>query len=207
MTHGLTPCYLSNLLPPPNCGRVTRHSKPISTIRCRTLRFDSSFLPDTIKLWNNLPTDIRDSISLQIFKSKLKTTLLAVDNVPDFFSFGHRFSNTCQTQLRLGFSRLNFDLFKVNIIPSPTCSCSSPIEDVTHFFLYCPNYAIQRKKLLDSIIPLLAPGVHPNLIIHTASERLIQILLFGSKELPDSLNIQLFDSVQNYLVESRRFIF
>ena len=207
MTHDLTPPYLSNLLPLPNFGRATRHSRPIRTIQCRTIRYDSSFLPDTIKLWNNLPTDIRDSISLQIFKSKLKTTLLSVDEVPDFFSYGHRFSNICLTQLRLGFSRLNFDLYKVNVMPSPVCSCSFPNEDVTHFFLFCPKYAFPRKKLFDITIPLLAPGVHCNLIIHLASQRLIHIFLFGSNELPDRLNLQISDAVQNYVIESRRFIF
>ena len=130
-----------------------------------------------------------------------------MDKIPDLFSDGLRFSNICLTQLRLGISRLNFDLCKVNIVPSATCSCSFPTEDVTHFFLFCPKYASLRKKLLDNTIPLLAPAVHPDLIIHTASERLIHIFLFGSKELPDLLNIQISDAVQNYVVESRRFVF
>ena len=91
MTHNLTPPYLSSLLPPPNTGRPLRQFRSLRNIQCRTQRFDRSFLPDTVKLWNNLPSDIRNSISLQIFKSKLKATLLAVDDVPAFYSHGPHF--------------------------------------------------------------------------------------------------------------------
>ena len=86
MYYNLTPTYLSDLIPraSPYGDRMLRHRSAynLRPIRCRTQRFENSFLPDAIKLWNNLPTDIRNSLSLQIFKSKLKATLLAVDAVP-----------------------------------------------------------------------------------------------------------------------------
>ena len=210
MYFNLTPSYLSNLIPrnPAMVGHTLRH-RPISNLRpikCRTQRFENSFLPDATKLWNNLPTDIRNSLSLQIFKSKLKATLLAADIAPDFYSHGQRFANICHTQLRLGFSRLNSDLHKVNIIQQPTCACSHPTEDFKHFCLYCPKYVQERKKLLLTITPLLAPGVNPNLIMHVASDRLCSILLFGSKELSEECNTVIFRAMQNFVVETRRFI-
>jgi len=56
-------------------------------------------------------------------------------------------------------------------------------------------------------MPITAPGVHSNLIIHIASDRLVEILLSGSNGLSNDLNIQIFEAVQNYIVNSRRFIY
>ena len=209
MHHKLTPSYLSDLLPPTFPGRVLRHTGNIRRAKCRTQRMENSFVPDAIKQWNNLPSDIRDSISLQVFKSKLKKTLLAVDIVPSYYSHGNRFPNICHTQLRLGFSKLNFDLYKVNILSHPTCLCTHPCEDLTHFLLFCPLYSHSRKKLLDTITSILAPGAHMHhkLLVDIACERLIEIMLFGSTDLPDAINVQIFDAVQLYIVSTRRFVY
>ena len=208
MFHNLTPTYLSNLVPPPAANRMLRHRSPstIRPIKCRTKRLENSFLPDAIKQWNNLPSDIRDSLSLQIFKSKLKATLLAVDTVPNFYLYGQRSGSIYHTQLRLGFSKLHSDLYKVNIIQQPSCACSHPTENSKHFLLFCPKYAQERQKLLLSIVPLLAPGVHSSLIIHLASDRLAHILLFGSKDISDENNVLIFKAVQDFILETRRFI-
>ena len=205
MYHKLTPSYLSNLVPPPPAGRALRHSMSVRPIRCRTSRLSNSFLPDAVKQWNNLPSDIRDSLSLHIFKSKLKATLLATDTVPEFYLHGDRFANICHTQLRLGFSRLNSHLHKINILPDPSCACSYPTEDSKHFLLFCPYYIVQRNKLLNTVIPLIAPGVSPHLIIHIGSDRLVEIFLRGSNELSNCLNIQICDALHQYIIDTRRF--
>ena len=50
--------------------------------------------------------------------------------------------------LRLNFSALKYHLFQDNRCLSPACPlCDAHIEDRKHYFLYCPSFAAQRKKL------------------------------------------------------------
>ena len=66
---------------------------------------------------------------------------------------------------------------------------------ILHISVYCTKYAKERVKLLYITVPLLAPGVHPNLILHVASDRLANIFLFGSKEVSDECNALIFKAV------------
>ena len=64
----LTPIYLTELLP-----RMQREISQFSLrsdgnfslLRCRTVRYYESFVPSTIKLWNVLSLDIRNSNKLR----------------------------------------------------------------------------------------------------------------------------------------------
>ena len=70
-----TPEYLRNLVPNSVAsvhGHFTRQSNNISEIRTRSNLYSDYFLPSTIKLWNKLPPDIRNSTSIHIFKNNLK---------------------------------------------------------------------------------------------------------------------------------------
>ena len=170
-------------------------------------RFGDSFLPSVIKSWNDLPDDIRSSISLSKFKLTLKQTLLATDNVPPYYAHGDRFANICQTQLRLHHSGLHAHLFKINVIASSSCDCGHPVEDIIHFFLFCPLHAAPRLNLLKEIRDIVAPGVHSSLMVHVASERLVEILLYGNKDFTLEVNQQIFSSVQKFIINTRRFHF
>mgnify|MGYP002259906745 FL=1 len=210
MVNKLTPRYLYDLVPR-DIGLTTnlnlRNRLNIRQVKFRTKRYGDSFLPSCIHLWNNLPLDIRQSVSLAIFKSKLKSTLLSVDPKPSYLSHGKRFPNICHTQLRLGCSQLNSHLYKVNIIPSPDCACSFQSEDIHHFFLSCPHFSAHRRHLLDTVCRILAPGVNPKLIIHLCGDLLVTYFLHGNDNLSHEDNIIIFESVQNYIALSRRFEF
>ena len=210
MIHKLTPKYLSDLVPH-EVGRTSninlRNRLNIKQVKFTTKRYGDSFLPSTIRLWNNLPLDIRESESLEIFKSKLKTTLLSVDYTPSYFSYGKRFPNICHTQLRLGYSQLNSHLHKFNIVHSPACACSFHNEDIYHFFLSCPIFVQHRNELLDIVCHTLAPGVHPTLIVHLAKDILIQYFLQGNSDLNEDINHVIFEAVQSYIMKTRRFQF
>ena len=52
--------------------------------------------------------------------------------------------------LRLGFSCLGENVFKINSCASPICECVLDSDSVKHFFLYCSRYAAQRNVLLTS---------------------------------------------------------
>ena len=210
MVNKLTPKYLYDLVPRDIGGTTNlnlRNRFNIRQVKFKTKRYGDSFLPSCIHLWNNLPLDIRQSASLSIFKSKLKSSLLSVDFTPSYLSYGKRFPNICHTQLRLGCSQLNTHLYKVNAIQSPACACSFQNEDINHFFLSCPLFSAQRLVLLDTVCHILAPGVNPKLIVHLCSDLIITYFKQGNTKLNDDINVKIFDAVQNYIVSTRRFEF
>ena len=210
MYNRLTPQYLHDLVPRDvafTTGRLLRNRTELRQIRFTTNRFGDSFLPSAIKLWNDLPVDGRLTDSLPQFKSKLNLLLLNVDKKPTYFKHGSRFLNICHTQLRLNFSVLNAHLHHVNILPASTCACSHTTEDTKHYLLFCPKFTVQRVRLLNTVCHLLAPGVNPTLIVQCSSDILLNILLKGSEDLPDTDNVFIFEAVQTFLSESRRFIY
>ena len=55
------------------------------------------------------------------------------------------------TRIRHRSSSLKANLYGVNIIPSPACSCGAPIENADHYFFECPLYTNQRNKLFINL--------------------------------------------------------
>ena len=157
-------------------------------------------------MWNDLPDDLKESPSLSLFKLKLSKLLFFRHKIPIYFASGDRFASIIHTQLRLGQSGLNSHLLESNIVSSAACSCNSPNESICHFFLHCPRYEPHRCKLLRSVASVIAPGAHPNLLVDIAMDRLVEIMLTGSSDLPDDRNSDIFAAVQLYITKSRRFI-
>ena len=78
--NNLVPNYLSSLIPSQVSNRATyllRKTDDVSLLSCSTSRFQKSFLPSAISAWNSLPTDIRNSPSLDNFKSKVSRLFLS----------------------------------------------------------------------------------------------------------------------------------
>ncbi len=77
MKEGLSPEYLSNILPPEidNPRYSLRNADDLQTIRTRTALYYNSFLPSTIREWNSLPVEVRNAPSLNCFKNKVKPTI------------------------------------------------------------------------------------------------------------------------------------
>ena len=74
MVYGITPQYLSDLVPPQNQdihNHSTRQKCNIKQVKCRTDYYSNSFIPSTIKLWNELPDSIKQNPSLSNFKRYL----------------------------------------------------------------------------------------------------------------------------------------
>jgi hypothetical protein len=64
------------------------------------------------------------------FKSELKKLSNSNSvNIPKYYSYGPRKLNIVLTQFRCPATFLNYDLFKVNIISNPSCSCDAIQED------------------------------------------------------------------------------
>ena len=58
--------------------------------------------------------------------------------------------------MRQGLSALNEQRYNWNLIQNPACiRCGSNYEDVMHYDLDCPHYAVPRIKLLEEFSGLL----------------------------------------------------
>ena len=133
-----------------------RNSSDLHNIQARTNIFCNSFLPLTIRAWNELPEETKTAPSVASFKYRLNRDLL---NHPPtkYFSCGSRNGQIMHASLRMECSSLNAHLYRKNIVPSPSCSCGG-FESVYHFFFQCPNYAAIRTRCLpnnlkDLILP------------------------------------------------------
>ena len=77
-----------------------------------------------------------------------------------------------------------------NITDSPLCSCGS-VENAQHFFFHCHIYQAQRNELLNSISLYYTPSLH--------------LLLQGELTLAEETNKIIFEKVQKFIIETKRF--
>ena len=72
--------YLSSLISPTvnTLSQYNLHNaQNIQTLDSRTTQYFNSFLPSSIREWNNLPLDVRNSDFVIIFKRKLNSDIKA----------------------------------------------------------------------------------------------------------------------------------
>ena len=126
---------------------------------CRIVCYQQSFFPSTIKLWNALPNDIAQCNSISLFKITVRQHLCLSNKLTvakDFASFSSGKLGRILTQIRLGLSPLNYQLFEYNINDNPFCpKCGTEFETVIHYFCVCPHYDVDRILLKDSVDLLL----------------------------------------------------
>ena len=190
MHNNLTPNYLSSLIPQ-QVEAISRYNlrnaQDIRNIRTRTSLYYNSFLPSTLRQWNDLSSETRQSTSLNSFKRLLKMDKISV---PQYYYYGSRKAQMLHTRLRTGCSALNFDLFIKNISDSPMCVCGS-IENVQHFFFHCNLFHRQRVLLLNAVSNLCSPTVN--------------VLLHGDQSLTNETNANIFQHVHDFIISSKRF--
>lgn len=185
------PTYLTDLLP----NRVQdtssynlRNNQDFQVPFTRLCSFESSFFPSTLKLWNNLDLQIRNSNSLSHFKQCIKKNC---NQSRIHLSKRDRVSSILFTRIRHNCSGLNADLFRVNIAPNPMCSCGAQLENAEHFFFECRFYTEQRNRLSDSLnfSPIIT----------------LDLLLNGNLYFNEELNLTINRAVLKYIRETRRF--
>ena len=191
MINSMTPQYLTKLLPQRTGHNSTyslRNNNDLRTIFSRTNLYYNSFLPSAIREWNNLTDELRNAPTLDNFKSLLNRNN---GKVPKYYLTGSRKAQILHTRLRTNCSSLNLHLFQKNISNSAACSCGS-IESVKHYFFNCPHYHVSRNILLRNIQSI-------------CNNVTVDILLKGSSHLTVTQNIQLFEAVQHFILETKRF--
>ena len=193
------PGYLSNLIPPIIQSTTVyqlRNGKDIIIPFCRHSITNDSYIPSTIRQWNNLDLFIRNVGSMPHFKSELKklTNSNSV-NIPKYYSHGPRKLNIVPTQFRCSATFLNYDLFKVNIISNPSCSCGAIREDAYHYFFECPLYNGIRNDPLNCL-DWLPNDCHLNL----------NLLIVGNSTFTNLQNELVLKKVFDYIRKSERFM-
>ena len=162
ITNNMTPLYLADIVPPTVGERQIcnlRSRDNISQIHAQKQRYTKSFFPATIREWNSLPMEVRNSPTL--CTCTFKTLLLKHFPRPVkhiWFNTGNRFLNIHHTRIRLGCSKLKSDLhFNLFVEDDPFCTCDRVIEDAYHYFFICPNYNDQRLVLLNYVSQITEP--------------------------------------------------
>ena len=194
MKNGLAPDYLEVILPQTvgqNTPYPLRNANNFDIPVYRLSLTNSSFLPSTLRLWNQLDNRVKSSPSFNIFKKSISPDL---DKLipPNYFGFGDRKSNILHTKLRHQNSTLRYDLFRFNLVENPECLCGNPCENSYHYFLECPRFSAQRRLLLTELDKL-------NLDITN------ELLLFGNEQLPCDTNFEFFRNVHIFIKTSKRF--
>ena len=190
MTNALSPLYLSSLVPQTvsNASRYNlRNSSDLQTVEARTSLFYNSFLPSTVRAWNSLSSTAKQPDSTYSFKYFLNKDK---DSTPKYYYAGSRKAQIFHTRLRTVCSSLKLDLFLKNMFDSLICLCGS-VEDAQHFFFHCGNYQLHRTLLLDTISQYQNPSLN--------------ILLYGDKALSPGINTIIFEKVQAFILQTKRF--
>ena len=191
--HDMVPSYVLDLIPP-LIGNTNpyplRNSQDISAPYSRTSISMKSFVPSGINLWNNLDDNFKNLETLQSFKHALKISR-GKQKVPTYFYSGKRQLQVLHATLRNNCSNLENDLFLNHLSDSNLCSCSIEIEDAEHYFFKCRNFVNQRIALFAS-----TRKFHP---------LSLEKLLYGSNNLCDNDNNELFHSVQLFFRDTKRF--
>ena len=201
--NNLTPLYTKEPIPQSHQSNYSlRNQNVVGRIRVRTEQFQSGFYPNCLHEWNKLDPEIRHAPSVAVFKRKL----LSIIRPPAKSVFGIHdpVGLTYLTQIRVGLSKLKFHKFSHNFRDAidPMCPTNDGIEDTEHFLLLCPSFDIQRRDLLAGVSELLRPYVRINSLPNNA---LVQILLYGGKDLPTDINKNVLKSTLNFIHQTGRF--
>ena len=195
---GETRPLLTTFLPQRN-ERIGRQLGDYKKLPNYGVKFSNSFFPYFSQKWNTLPRCFR-YYDLVDFKFNLKKRLKPEKQ--KHFSLGSKLGNKLLTRLRVGRSHLNSHSFAVGRVESPNCLCHAPNETVSHYFLECFLYTVERMTLFD----LVRQSVDN--FDRLTKARQLEILLFGypDKEYSET-NKTLTYNVQNYILQTNRFKF
>jgi len=145
----------------------------------------------TYKLFNNLDPNIRASLSLEQFIFKIKKKFNA-KSPPKWFLHGERKLNILYCRLRNNCSTLKSHLFSCNLETDSTCSCGYSNKDTSHYFLECPKYINQRRRLLS-------------FMQSNNYDISLDLMLCGSNTLSYAKNIEIVDNVLLFIKDTARF--
>jgi hypothetical protein len=192
--HRTAPSYLLDLVDINNTSNRynTRHKNDIKMIYTRTEKFRNTLIPDCIRKWNSIPSEVRENPNLNEFVRKIENKSVT----PQWY-FGvclMRKLEVIHAQLRMRCSDLKADLFNLHVSMDPFCICSDVVEDSNHFFFNCNLYNIQREILLDNLKEFCGDR-----------EITLELILYGDLELSLEVNRLIVENIEKFILESGRF--
>jgi hypothetical protein len=109
--------------------------------------------------------------------------------------------------MRLGLSGLKDQRHDYNHVPISTCDCCGyRKDDSLHFLLKCRAFAPMRRKLLHKVSRLyMSINIYHDLSRTLVQRELVDKLLNGEPRMSELQNIELFNMVQDYIGDSKRF--
>ena len=177
------PDYLTSLLPPPRNNMLAlRNQYNLPHIYCRTNLYSNSFLPATIRLWNSLDSDVKNEPTVLRFKRRLTWRQKQLK----YYNAGTRMGSILHTRIRLNCSNLQHHLYLRYITEDQRCQCGWPSETAEHYLLHCPLHKNERMLY----IPV---NLTPYQLLH------------GDESKTYLENVSLFENVQKFILESKRF--
>ena len=198
IANNLVPDYLTRIFPKKVSELVRyplRNSDNLVMPYCRVECFKHSFIPYGIILWNDLESETRELNTISAFSTAIRKRFVSSSTwsiKPKIYSSGNRFENIHQSRLRVGCSKLNFDLcFNLRVINSASCLCGAKFENAFHFFMECPLLYDLRVNLFNTVSEI--------------TPLKFDTLLYGNKELSLACNLKIFKNVQIFIKDSKRF--
>ena len=157
--------YLFDIIPQSNCPYRTRNALNIPHINVKHQFFKNSYFSSTIIEWDKLDSNIRNSETLNTFKSNIFKLIRSTAN--SIFGCNNLIGVKLLTRLRLGLSHLREHKFNYSFQDTlnPLCSCGKEVETTFHFLLSCPNHSHERLTLLSKI-----RNISPNILENINSQ-------------------------------------
>ena len=161
--------------------------------------FKDSYFPSTIIEWNKLDSNIRNSETINIFKSKILKFIKPTTN--SILGCHNPIGVNLLTSLRLELSHLCEHRFKHSFQDTlnPSCSCGKEVKTTFHFLFSCLNYSDERLTLLNKI-----RNINP-IILESTNSQITQFFLHGAKNFIVSTNFIILISTLEYILATKRF--
>ena len=151
----------------------------------RTELYYNSFIPKTIRLWNNMDNINKQCKTSDLLKLNL-TKIVKQNRTPKYYNAGTRIGQIIHARLRMFCSNLNYHMYLRHLAEEQECQCGYKKEDAEHYLLQCPLYENSRKNFLP-----------PN--------SNLELLLYGNINLNTASNNELFEKVSMYIIDTKRF--
>ena len=200
--HGLTPEYLRIPIPSLH-GHLfgERVTNVIKSFFCRTDRFQNSFFPNSVNMWNELGPELRGAASLSIFKKSILKIYRPVKKT--LFDIYDSNGTKWIFQLRVGLSPLKSHKKSHNFqdTPNDMCDCNLYFETSNHYLLHCPIFVEQRRELFLTLNPILLA----NNMRFLDDNNMVRLLLYGHDKLALLSNQTILKATIKFIRKTSRF--
>jgi len=203
----LLPNYLNDLIPDKvntKSDYSLRTNENIKILVSKKNYYLKSFIPSSIKSWNEMDLQLRKSPSYDTFKRNLKK--ISGNSSYNMYLYGDSNGSINHSRIRMGLSGLSFHRKRVRFITDGACGhCNARSENSSHFFLECPAYAVQRATFLQNLraIDGFNCPCDEDLAVKRHRDDFVETIVHGTKN--PGIDKLIFTVVHSYISETQRF--